>query len=463
MNSPIISVVIPAYNQAEYLGRAIESVLKQTLEDFEIIVINDKSTDDTEAVVREFSDPRISYLSHDTNMRLPAARNTGMRAARAELIAFLDADDLFHPAKLEAHAEFLAGSPEVGVSYNSRFELDHSADTIREVWRPPLSVGLSDLVLGFPFAPSDMVVRREWAFKVGLFDPGMGSAEDTDFPCRLALAGCRFGGIDRVLNFRRYHSGRGRKNLPGRIDDVKRAQAAVFADPRCPEETRALKPLAIKHHLMVIVSLALIQDEAGLSTKYIKELVDLDPSVIQGSPCELVEFMLWESIADNSVDHETLLGRIFSRLPGEIGLSPGQFQWAVSRGWLWKALRAMIWGRVEEGRMNFEHAVRQQAVIDENLIQLTTHHLLACNNAWGSAAAVKALKEIEPYFEKLSKHAGDRLAGSYHINRAFEKYHLGENRGVPGLVLEALGNNPAYIANRGVISVFLRSLIGSKT
>jgi glycosyltransferase involved in cell wall biosynthesis len=458
MHSPLVSVVIPAYNQAEFLAETLQSVLNQTYHNFEIIVVNDASTDNTDDVMAQFTDPRVTYIVHEKNQRLSAARNTGMNTSKGEIIFLLDADDLFHPEKLQAHVEFLERHPKVGVSYNARFELNHSADTVREMWRPPLSVGLKDLVLSFPFSPSDTVVRREWAFKIGLFDPDVRTAEDTDFPCRLALAGCQFAGIDRALNYRRYHSGRGRKNLPGRIDDVRQVQAAVFADPRCPPEVRAMGRMAIKHHLIVIVFLALIQNETELAHKYIRELVELDRSVIEGNPCELVEFMLSECIADEKVDHEALLKQVFAQFPPElVGLS-AQYDWSVARGYLWKGIRAILWDREEAGRAHFSRAIELGAIVDESLMQLTTYHLLGYETEFGTEAVARILSKLTPHINLISKDGGHKLVGSYMVNRAFEMYRTGRYGNVPSMVWRAWKNDPVYLANRGVLSIFLRSL-----
>ena len=122
-----------------------------------------------------------------------------------------------------------------------------------------------------------MVLRREWLTKVGLFDPRVGSGEDTDLPCRLALAGCRFAGIDRALNYRRYHSGRERKNLRGRLNDISGVLKSIFADPRCPEDVRAISGTAMKSHMMALMSLALIQGETQLAHELIHELIGMDP------------------------------------------------------------------------------------------------------------------------------------------------------------------------------------------
>jgi hypothetical protein len=461
MNNPLVSVIIPTYNQGEFLPEAISSVLNQKYQNFEIVVVNDASLDKTDDVITQFTDPRIKYITHEKNMRLPATRNTGMRASEGKIIAFLDADDFYHQEKLLAHVGFLNEHPEVGVSYNSRYELNHSSSTIRELWRPPMSVGLADLMLGFPFSPSDTVVRRELAFEVGLFNPDMATAEDTDFPCRLALAGCKFAGIDRALNYRRYHSNRGRKNLTGRINDVERAQAAVFGDPRCPTEVRTIGRMALKHHLMVVMSLALIQEETELAQTFSRELIQLDPSVLRGTPSELVEFLLSECIADANLNHELLLKTVFSQFPQEITRLSSQYDWAVARGFLWKGIRAVIWDRLEDGRAHFSRAIELHASIDEPLMQLATYHLLSYENEFGSEAVLKVLANLRPLLCELAKHSGDKLTGSYLINCAFENYRAGKYNKVPGKVARAILSDPAYLTNRGVFSIFVRSLVGS--
>ena len=100
-SQPTISVIIPTYNRAGVLGRSIKSVLAQTYCDFELLVVDDGSTDNTDEVMKSFNDPRICFLKHEKNRGFPAALNTGIKAARGEYIAFQDSDDEWLPAKLE--------------------------------------------------------------------------------------------------------------------------------------------------------------------------------------------------------------------------------------------------------------------------------------------------------------------------------------------------------------------------
>ncbi len=99
--NPTVSVIIPTYNRANLVSRAIKSVLNQTYQDFEIIVVDDCSEDNTEEIVKSFNDSRIRYIKHKKNKGGSAARNTGIKRARGKYIAFLDDDDEWLPSKLE--------------------------------------------------------------------------------------------------------------------------------------------------------------------------------------------------------------------------------------------------------------------------------------------------------------------------------------------------------------------------
>jgi len=117
--NPKVSVVIPTYNRAHLICRAIQSVLDQTYQNLEIIVVDDCSTDNTEEIVKDFKDERIRYIQHNENKGASAARNTGIKASQSEYIAFQDSDDEWFSDKLEKQIiAFYNSSPEVGVVYS---------------------------------------------------------------------------------------------------------------------------------------------------------------------------------------------------------------------------------------------------------------------------------------------------------------------------------------------------------
>ena len=111
---PQISVIIPLYNKAPYIGRAIDSVISQTIQDFELIVVNDGSTDGGENIVAEYSDSRI-FLINQKNSGVSVARNNGVNVANSELISFLDADDEWLPTYLETILKLVNKYPSAGI------------------------------------------------------------------------------------------------------------------------------------------------------------------------------------------------------------------------------------------------------------------------------------------------------------------------------------------------------------
>ncbi len=111
-----VSVIIPVYNAEKYIAATVQSVLSQTYENFEIIIVDDGTPDNSVKVCQQFDDARIKII-HQQNKGLPGARNTGIRHAQGDYLAFLDADDIWLPEKLEKHVEHLNNSPTVGISF----------------------------------------------------------------------------------------------------------------------------------------------------------------------------------------------------------------------------------------------------------------------------------------------------------------------------------------------------------
>ena len=124
-----VSVIVPTHNRADYLSAAIESVLEQTFQDFELLVVDDASTDTTAALVSSFSDSRIKFIRLDMNRGGSAARNQGILSSRCDYIAFLDDDDAWTPEKLELQVELLDRAPaEVGAVYTGYTMVDTEDD-----------------------------------------------------------------------------------------------------------------------------------------------------------------------------------------------------------------------------------------------------------------------------------------------------------------------------------------------
>lgn len=184
---PKVSVIIPAYNGMEYLPQTVDSVLQQTCQDWEMIIVNDGSTDCTSEWVGQLTDRRVKLISQ-TNQGNCAARNTGIINARGEYIAFLDADDLWKPTKLAKQVEMLEQNPEVGLVYTWVERIDHSGKSLGKPFKSNLAGNIWEKLLDKNvIATSSAIIRRCCFERVGLFDKNLKSfVEDWDLWLRIA-------------------------------------------------------------------------------------------------------------------------------------------------------------------------------------------------------------------------------------------------------------------------------------
>ncbi len=200
---PCVSVIIPTHNRRALLFEAIESVRRQTFPDFEVIVVDDGSTDDTATAVAALPDSRLRYVYQD-NAGLSAARNHGLAVAHGEFLAFLDDDDLFLPRKLETQVRELRLRPDVGLTVGGWNTIAADGTLLSEV--PPNRSAPLDLegwLLNCPFIVHAPLLRRSWAERIGGFDPQIRFSEDWDYWLRLAHAGCQMAwGSDIVCSYR---------------------------------------------------------------------------------------------------------------------------------------------------------------------------------------------------------------------------------------------------------------------
>ncbi len=189
---PRVSVIIPSYNSASYLGLAIDSVIKQTYSDWEFVLVDDGSVDNTQAVVDEYAGrlaDRFRYI-YQPNQGLSAARNTAMRNARGDLFALLDADDVWLPARLEESVAAMDKYPQAGLVHGKVMRID-KADLFLDAPECDTKY-LSGNIARFIYTrrahilcPTAMF-RRQCVAELGGFDESMRSVEDRDMWFRIA-------------------------------------------------------------------------------------------------------------------------------------------------------------------------------------------------------------------------------------------------------------------------------------
>lgn len=193
-----ISVIIPVYNAEKYVGIAIESVLRQTVEPFEIVVVNDGSTDKSAKLAEKFT-PRVSLINQE-NKGISGARNTGIKAAKGTMIAFLDADDIWTDHHLEKLLAPMNEDEDVHI-VSGHVKQFISEDVNYEVHQIPMD---QEIMPGYLAGAT--LIKKEIFDKVGLFNEDLIVAEYVDWFSRVKDAGISFKMIDDIILKRRIHS-----------------------------------------------------------------------------------------------------------------------------------------------------------------------------------------------------------------------------------------------------------------
>lgn len=189
LSRPLVSVVIPTFNRESTIIASIESVRNQTFKDLEIIVVDDGSTDDSEKVIKELACPNLEYIRHPTNLGANIARNTGIKAAQGQYIAFQDSDDLWHPEKLNEQLHACRDyNSEVTFCAFSRFK-----DGFKTVIPKPaynIQAGFhdmqTDILRGSFISCQTLLVSKKALLKVGSFDENLPRLQDWDLCIRLS-------------------------------------------------------------------------------------------------------------------------------------------------------------------------------------------------------------------------------------------------------------------------------------
>ncbi|MEY4991056.1 MAG: hypothetical protein RIS08_1282 [Actinomycetota bacterium] len=204
MVQPKVSVVIPNFNYAPFLSEAIDSVLRQSFQDFEVIVVDNFSTDGSDSVAASFRDPRIRFVSFANMGSIARARNRGIELALGEYVAFLDSDDKWHPNKLELQLERMH---ENAITYHPLEFFGARRRGKTSAWKVTEPTLENLLRGGNPVSTSSVIVARELLMKAGLFpeDQAFYTVEDYCLWLSLAANGAEFVLIPEALGRYRIH------------------------------------------------------------------------------------------------------------------------------------------------------------------------------------------------------------------------------------------------------------------
>lgn len=321
MTLPFVSVVIPAYNGERYIIAAVESVLQQTYQHFEMIVVDDGSTDGTAAVLSPYCD-RIRYVQQ-SNQGVASARNRGLQLAQGELIAFLDQDDIWLPDKLLLQVACLEVKSQVGMVHSGWQRVDQDGEKISNIepWHNAPKLDLHEWLQWMPVLLSAMLFRLDWIERVGGFDSEFKQACDVDLIQRLALATCQTAWVRQVVVLYRQHSCNDSLNTLLQAKESWAVRNKFFARSDIPHHIRKMED-QYRYHTLVWIAWRLHL------TKHFKEMKEyLEMSLRYTSHTAMWSLFHWS--------------RVFPELCSENGYEFDSLSFTNSKEWKYLVYQAL--------------------------------------------------------------------------------------------------------------------------
>jgi len=245
---PKVTVFIPVHNREDYITVAVNSILAQTFGDFELVVVDDGSTDRTVEVLASYSDPRLRVECNGRNLGIPVTRNRGLELARGEYIALLDSDDHAYPQRLARQVRYLDANPEITEVGSWCSFMDADGNMLDKVRRQPLKPDdvHTHLLFHCPIINRTVMARTEALRQLG-YDTGFPRCQDYDMHCRLVTAGHKLANRPEILVCGREHAGR----FTGQTADLGRdRKMAVYRQMLERIDIEASDDELLRHHAL---------------------------------------------------------------------------------------------------------------------------------------------------------------------------------------------------------------------
>ena len=457
---PLVSVIIPTHNRAGMLRLTVESVLAQTYPNIETIVVDDGSTDDTAIVMNEYAG-RVTYI-RQANQGVAPARNRGIRAATGTYLNFVDDDDIFMPSKIERQVQVMNSRPEVGLVHCGYYHMDGAGNLYEKVWALPEGDVLKELVCGCFLWSGAPLIRRQCLDQIGLFDEKTWSTnEDWDLWLRIAQAGYPFACVQEPLGAYRILPNSRMANTARLEHGVMITLDRVFANPQLLDSVRAIKDLAygtVRCWLSCRCYAAEHWDEAQ---RNLTEALTVYPQLLN-PPEQLLHAFLHHTLSPHVGDPVKFITDVFDHLPASAAAILPYRSQLLGQIYIGLALRRYALKDIAGGTHLLADAMAlAPALLErvEDFADLLTHHATRLASSDPLAYVDTVLKNLPPGAQPL-KRVRSRVLSDVNITCAFQNYFAGRRLRVVQQILTALRSRPSSLKNRGVVSIFLRSLLG---
>jgi hypothetical protein len=336
---PRVSIIVPAFNRANWLPYTVRSVLAQTMPDFELIVVDDGSTDSTRELMESFAqnEPRVRYV-YQENQGRSVARNNGAALAQGDYIGVLDSDDEYLPTTLESHLAVFESDPRLGMTVGGYDDIDDTGVVLgeRTPWLEGGSLDLAGWLFNCYAIPGAVLAQRDWFLKSGGYDPLIRSSDDWDHFLQMALYSCPMDWVKQSTCRYRQHSGNTVRS--GRITGVrnnqagmKRALTKVFSSPLVSPDVAKLQSRALGWASVQIAKMFFLAGEVELGTAELTEAYKHSPDLFNNGASEVLQYLLMPAPAAWGSSKPFTETELHAWLPKQLGLSTRNIRLARAR------------------------------------------------------------------------------------------------------------------------------------
>ena len=456
-----VSVIVPTYNRADLIPYAINSVLGQTMSDWELIVVDDGSTDDTAVVVKRYRDDRVRYIRQE-NAGVSAARNRGVANARGEYLCFLDSDDELLPQKLAQQASYLDAHPSIGLVASGHLVIDRQGQPLAQVapWRSYPRLDLATLALTCPMVLHAALLRRSWLARVGGFSVPLSGAADHDLWLRLAYAGCPMEWTREVLCRYRLHG----SNMIGDASKQENDHIArldlFYSQTNLPEEAQAQRTKAYAMAYLAGAARKYGVGQEQAASQSLEKAIALLPDLMEGEYPLLASALVSWAVNPVTGDPATFVARALDNLPSAALRLRSFRQHMMCEAAIRSAIDAnMVRNDALARRYLLRALEKEKALRDEPALVIT----LLVDHA-REQERERQIECIEGFFNNLPPELTNLRAfrrkalGRLYMAQTFESHNSGKSAEARAAIVRGAYYDPSWLRHRGVWSIALRSL-----
>ncbi len=459
--NPLVSVVIPAYNQADLLQLTIESVLNQTYPNIEIIVVNDGSKDHTADVLKKYED-RIIGINQE-NQGGNRAQFTGGNAANGTYITFIDHDDLMLPTKIEKQVTLLEKDPRFNVVHCGYYRIDIDGNILDKVTFLPSGDILKDLVSGnFIWSGAPLMRRAQVKDNLFLLESDVWTG-DTDFWMRLASTGNLFACIQEPLGKKRILDGTMMANIAklekGSFDVLDRN----YSNPQLPDDVKALKNQAYGNTYFWLSCRYYQAEQWNDAQRTFLKAVTFHPVLIDPVKNFFNHIQEEALSAVRLIDPIHFVNNLFDHLPTSYcGLRQDRQQ-MLSIIHMGLSLRSYAKNNIAEAQQQIQESLklsRNKAEEAATFAELLSFYAMRLPIDDPIEFSSMVFNNLPPEAKHL-KGGQSQVDSNIHITQAFLDYSVNEYQAVVQNVLKGVTKVPAWLINRGVVSILMKSVVAS--